>query len=178
MDKTTNKRKLGSLKMKQRKIFQVLLFIFICSLVTLAQEDSDVKVIIKSQESLSPQLTDVGPVNLKINIRIKNESQKDIYIFGSKYENDFDPLFHLLHYDNSQEKWIFPPLNWEALPNDEKIPYRIKKGDYFDFYSVTGRGRTKKKLKAAVYYGYSKKDKPILIESKEFFVDSANSSEK
>jgi hypothetical protein len=135
-----------------------------------SQENSDVKIIIKSQEDLSPYLTDAGPVNLKINFRIKNESQKDIYIFGSQYENDFDPLFHLLRFDDSQGKWTFSPFNLETLANNEKVPYRVKKRGYFDFYSTTGRGRTKLKFKAAVYYGYSKKDKPILIGSEEFFV--------
>ncbi len=158
--------------MKNQKFIQIFLFILVCSSIISAQKNNDVKVAVISQVDINRYFTDVGPADLRINIRVKNESQKDIFLFGTKYEKEFDPMFHLLNYDNSQKKWIFPSFNLETVSADEKIPYRIKKGKYFDFYSITARRTTKKLFKVAVYYGYSKKDKPNLLESDEFFIES------
>lgn len=158
--------------MKQFKIVQVLLFMFIFSLITSGQENNDVKIIVLSQEIInSPIITDLPPVGLRVNLRIKNDSQKDIYIFGSKYGKDFDPLFHIVTYDDNQKQWKFPAFTWEQATEDEKETYRIKKGGYFDLYTILPRKVGKRRYKATIYYSDSKKEKPSLLESEEFWVD-------
>lgn len=158
--------------MKKFKIFQVLIFIFIFSLITLAQEKRDVKMIILSQKILSfPIFNDLPPADLRVNLRIKNESQNDIYIFGSKYDKDFDPLFHILTYDETQKQWKMPSFIWEKASDDEKKTYRIKKGEHFDLHTILPRKVRKKSYKAAIYFSYSKKEKPFLLESEEFWVE-------
>lgn len=160
--------------MKKFKIVQVLLFMHIFSLITFAQENRNVKIIVLSQELItSPLITDLPPADLRVNLRIKNDSQKDIYIFGSKYDKDFDPLFHILTYDENQKQWIFLPFTWEQATEDEKETYRIRKDRYFDLYTILPRKVGKRRYKVAIYYSYSKKVKPSLLESEEFWVDKA-----
>lgn len=158
--------------MKKIKIVQVLLLIFIFTLITSAQDKRDVKMIVLSQKILSsPIFNHLPPADLRVNLRIKNASQKDIYIFGSKYDKDFDPLFHILTYDENQKQWRFPIFTWEKASEDEKKAYRIKKGGYFDLHTILPRKVEKKNYKAAIYFSYSKREKPYLLESEEFWVE-------
>lgn len=160
--------------MRTRIFLQVLLIVSLCVLFSvnaLAQEGS-LKVTITSIESIRQTITDVGPADLKINVRVKNEGLKDIFIFGEKDEGEFDPMYQLLLYDELKGDWasgIY--IFWDSLPKDEKIPYRLKSGGHLDFHSITGKGERKKKFKIGVYYAFSKTERPTLIESEEFVVE-------
>jgi len=149
------------------------LFVLVLGQNLQAQETNGVKITILSQQTINPSInTDVGPVHIRVNLRIKNDGQKDIYIFGSKCDGDFDPLFHLLTFDDNQKQWLFPPFTWEQATADEKETIRLKKGKYFDFYTALSRRKIKKTYKTAIYYAYSKTEKPSLIKSAEFSVES------
>ena len=157
--------------MRVRLVFSVLL-IFICSTTAMAQNNNSVKITVLSIENIRPrQLRDLPPANVRLNLRITNGGERDVYVFGSKQDKEFDVWYHLLRYDEGQSKWTVPIFDWESLPPDERVPLRLKTGASFDFISLTSKADSRKLFKVATYFGYTKLDKPIMIESAEFYVD-------
>jgi len=160
--------------MRYRWILPVALFFSICTAVAPAQNSDSVTITVLSIENISPrQPRDLPPANVRLNLRITNGRDRDVFIFGSKYGKEFDVWYHLLRFDVTQEKWTIPIFDWEVLPADEKVPRRLKKGAHFDFSSLMSKADSRRLIKVATYFGHTKVDKPIMIETSEFYIHGA-----
>lgn len=158
--------------MRYKWCLSVALFLSVCSTVAPAQIRDSVTITILSIENIRPrQLPDLPPANVRLNLRITNGGDRDVFIFGRKYGTEFDVWYHLLRFDVTQEKWTLPIFDWEVLSADENVPRRLKKGAHFDFSSLTSKADSKRLFKVATYFGYTKEDKPTMIESAEFYLD-------
>lgn len=99
----------GEKTMRYKWFLSVALFLSVCSIVAPAQIRDGVTITVLSIENIRPrQLPDLPLANVRLNLRITNGGDRDVFIFGRKYGTEFDVWYHLLRFDVTQEKWTLP----------------------------------------------------------------------
>lgn len=132
-----------------------------------------VRISLVSTEPLKRgKMFDLPPPDVKLTFRLHNNSDRDIFVVGERYEKEFDPCFHLIQFDNRTNSWPSQAaMEWSSMSEVKRL--RVRKNSSYDFTSTANRGSFSKRLKSAIYYSTSKAATPKMIESEEFTLEPA-----
>ncbi len=113
----------------------------------------------------------------QITFRVKNQSDKTIYIYGMKTDRD-RPLGYLIWLDREKNQWLNPEYNISPRPYKEFMAQALYVPDVYalppgrsakfkDFEPKTYIGR---RLKRLIYISLSRDEEPQMMTSEEFIL--------
>jgi hypothetical protein len=113
----------------------------------------------------------------QITFRVKNRSDKTLYIYGLKTK-DYYPLGFLIQLDREKNQWLNPEYNISPRPYKEFMAQALYVPDVYvlppgrsmkfkDFEPKTYIGRSLKRL---IYISFSRDEEPQMITSEEFIL--------
>lgn len=113
----------------------------------------------------------------QITFRVKNQSDKTIYIYGLK-SHRYYPLGYLIQLDTEKNQWLNPEYNISPRPYKEFMAQALYVPDVYalppgrsmkfkDFEPKTYIGR---RLKRLIYISLSREEEPQMMTSEEFIL--------
>ena len=118
----------------------------------------------------------------QITFRVKNQSDKTIYIYGLKSNglksNDYYPLGFLIQLDREKNQWLNPEYNISPRPYKEfmaqalYVPdvYELPPGRSMKFKNFEPKMYIGRSLKRLIYISFSRDEEPQMITSEEFIL--------
>ena len=111
----------------------------------------------------------------QITFRIKNRSDKTIYIYGLKTDRD-RPLGYLIQLDTEKNQWLNPEYNITPRPYKEfmaralYVPdvYALPPGRSIKFKDSEPKTYIGRRLKRLIYISLSRDEEPQMMTSEEF----------
>jgi hypothetical protein len=113
----------------------------------------------------------------QITFRVKNRSDKTLYIYGSKTKGYY-PLGYLIELDREKNQWLNPEYNISPRPYKEfmaqalYVPdvYALRPGRSMKFKDFEPKLYIGRSLKRLIYISLSRDEEPQLIMSEEFIL--------
>jgi len=111
----------------------------------------------------------------QITFRVKNQSDKTIYIYGMKTSRDY-PLGYLIRLDREKNQWLNPEYNISPRPYKEfmaqavYVPdvYVLPPGRSVKFNDLAKKMYLGSRVKRFIYISFSRDEEPQMITSEEF----------
>lgn len=115
----------------------------------------------------------------EITFRVKNQSDKTIYIHGLKFD-DYLPFGYLLRLDTEKNQWLNPEINAPPRPFKEfmtpvethYVPevYVLPPGKSMKFKDLAPKIYLGSRVKRLIYISFSRDEEPQMITSEEFIL--------
>ena len=113
----------------------------------------------------------------QITFRIKNQSDKTIYIYGLKTKGYY-PLGYLIQLDREKNQWLNPEYNISPRPYKEfmaqalHVPdvYALPPGRSMKFKDFEPKMYIGRRLKRLIYISLSRDEEPQMVTSEEFIL--------
>jgi hypothetical protein len=115
----------------------------------------------------------------QITFRVKNQSDKTIYIYGLK-TNSYYPLGYLIRLDREKNQWLNPEYNISPRPYKEfmaqapvvYVPdvYVLPPGRSMKFNDLAKEIYLGSRVKRLIYISFSRDEEPQMIISEEFIL--------
>jgi hypothetical protein len=112
----------------------------------------------------------------QITFRVKNQSDKPIYIYGRKSDRYY-PLGYLIQLDREKNQWLNPEYNISPRPYKEFMAqapvadvYVLPPGKSMKFYDLAKKMYLGNGVKRVIYISFSRDEEPQMITSEEFIL--------
>ena len=111
----------------------------------------------------------------EIKFRIRNRSDKAIYIHILKAEKDFLPLGSLIRHVDEGDQWVNPwdkstPRSYKEVGFPEHDVYTLQPGKSIKFNDLAGDSYVGGKLKRYIYISLNPDEEPQIATSQEFIL--------
>lgn len=111
----------------------------------------------------------------QITFRIKNQSNKTIYIHGLKMKSGYYPLGYLIRLDREKNQWLNPEGNTSHRPYKEigvHAPdvYVLPPGRSMTFNNLAEEIYLGSRVKQVSYISLSQNEEPRMVTSEEFIL--------
>jgi len=113
----------------------------------------------------------------QITFRVKNQSDKTIYIYGQK-SHRYYPLGQLIRLDREKNQWLNPKVTAPPVPYKEFIAlapvefvpdiYVLRPGKSMKFYDLAEGTFLGNRVKRLIYISFGRDEEPQLMTSEEF----------
>jgi hypothetical protein len=113
----------------------------------------------------------------QITFRVKNQSDKTIYIYGQK-SDDYYPLGYLIRLDREKNQWLNPVYNLSPRPYKDfmsqapvaYVPdvYVLPPGRSMKFKDLAKETDLGSQVKRFIYISFSRDEEPQIMTSEEF----------
>lgn len=159
--------------------------VFLLTLLLLFHQADD----LPAAKSLAVEFTAVrqGPVNdqgcvplysRQITFRVRNRSDKTIYIHGLKMKSGHHPLGYLIRLDGEKNQWLNPEGNTSHRPYKEVRAhatdvYALPPGGSMTFNNLAEETYLGGRLKRGIYISLSQNEEPRMVTSEEFILRSS-----
>ena len=117
----------------------------------------------------------IPPAHRRISFRIRNQSNKAVYIHGRKSTTDYIPLGYLMRLDREKNQWVNPEGNTSYRPYREVEMYAsdvyvLPPGRSMTFDNWAELTYVGSKFKQGIYISFSENEEPRMVTSEEFIL--------
>jgi hypothetical protein len=117
----------------------------------------------------------IPPSHRQITFRIRNQSNKAVYIHGRKTTVGYVPLGYLMRLDREKNQWVNPEGNTSYRPYKEvemHAPdvYVLPPGRSMTFDNWAELTYVGSKFKQGIYISFSENEEPRMVTSEEFIL--------
>jgi hypothetical protein len=117
----------------------------------------------------------IPPSHRRITFRIRNQSNKAVYIHGRKTTADYFPLGYLMRLDREKNQWVNPEGNTSHRPYKEVGMYApdvyvLPPGRSMAFDNWAELTYVGSKFKQGIYISFSENEEPRMVTSEAFIL--------
>jgi hypothetical protein len=117
----------------------------------------------------------IPPAHRRITFRIRNRSNKAVYIRGRRTTADYSPLGYLMRLDREKNQWVNPEGNTSYRPYKEVEMYApdvyvLPPGGSMTFDNWAELMYVGSKFKQGIYISFSENEEPRMVTSEEFIL--------
>jgi hypothetical protein len=116
----------------------------------------------------------------QITFRVKNRSDKTIYIRGLRAEPGRHPFGYLIRFDSEKDQWLnteggalhrtFKEFMTPVRSDDEMEVYVLPPGKSMTFIDLAKKSHLGSRFKRGIFISFSQNEEPLLVTSEEFIV--------
>lgn len=117
----------------------------------------------------------IPPTDRRITFRIRNQSNKAVYIHGRKTTADYIPLGYLMRLDREKNQWVNPegntlPIQYKEVEMYATDVYVLPPGRSMAFDKWAELTYVGSKFKQGIYISFSENEEPQMVTSEEFIL--------
>jgi hypothetical protein len=117
----------------------------------------------------------IPPSHRQITFRIRNQSNKAVYVHGRKTTDGYFPLGYLMRLDREKNQWVNPEGNTSYRPYKEVEMYApdvyvLPPGRSVTFDNWAELTYVGSKFKQGIYISFSENEEPRMVTSEEFIL--------
>ena len=119
----------------------------------------------------------------EITFRLRNQSDKTIYVHGLKRESGYQPFGYLIRFDGEKNQWLQPDGTTSHRPyseiSDFIVKYRrvdsleirvLRPGKSITFSDLAQEKHIGSRIKRGLYISFSENEEPRMVTSEEFML--------
>lgn len=111
--------------------------------------------------------------NRKVIFRVANESSKPVFIYGFKYDGEFDPTGYMMILNRYKNEREYPnpdnsPTKWSDVSSLEKDKRLLRLGESITTDAEMSELEVGSHFRRTVYASYNENDEPCEVRGEEF----------
>lgn len=111
--------------------------------------------------------------NRKVIFKMVNESTKSVTVYGTRFDDGFEPTGYIITFDANTGQWVYPnsdnsPIAWSNRSEFDREKFVLLPGKSLAFEAEMSRAEAGVRFKRTAYISFKEGEEPIEIRGDEF----------